>query len=65
MSQRFDQVLRSIDLSPDLNGYSFDRTRLFLLVGLAGALGVGKGARSMLPAHRASRVDPMRALKYE
>ena len=63
------------------------------LVGLAGALGVGRGAQSMLfqmtgadpavlalsavalamvalcagfiPAYRASRVDPMRALKYE
>ncbi len=63
------------------------------LVGLVGALGVGKGAQSMLfqmtgadpavlalsavalalvalcagfiPAHRASRLDPMRALKYE
>ena len=63
------------------------------LVGLAGALAVGKAAQSMLfqmtgadpavlalsavalalvalcagfiPAHRASRVDPMRALKYE
>jgi putative ABC transport system permease protein len=63
------------------------------LVGLAGALGVGKGAQSILfqmtgadpavlalsavllalvtfcagliPAYRASRVDPMRALKYE
>jgi predicted permease len=63
------------------------------LAGLAGALGIGKAAQSMLfqmtgadpavlglsavalalvalcagfiPAHRASRVDPMRALKYE
>ncbi len=63
------------------------------LVGLAGALGIGKAAQSILfqmtgadptvltlsaaalavvalgagfiPAHRASRVDPMRALKYE
>ena len=68
-------------------------TLVGVLVGLAGALGVGKAAQSMLfqmtgadpavlalsavaialvalcagfiPGHRASRVDPMRALKYE
>jgi ABC-type antimicrobial peptide transport system permease subunit len=68
-------------------------TLIGTLVGLAGALGVGRGAQSFLfqmtafdpavltlsavvlslvalcagwiPAQRASRVDPMRALKYE